>query len=382
MPGYSLPERRRAFWKLSSQIAQIDNARLRSLFAESAAGGGWSRSQTLNLEHSQLFVKRIPVTDRELENAFSTRNLYDLPTFYNYGVGSMGLGVFRELVAHVKTTNWVLGGEIAAFPLMYHYRIMPITGNRADLDTERHKADVKYWGGSENIGRYLLDRASAKHELILFLEYVPHTLGPWLAKHPRRLSRALDELRATIHFLRKKGVIHFDAHYWNVLTDGEHVYLADFGLVLDRSFALSPAEQIFFRQHLDYDYGQVLGCLDSVLLHAYAAAPEQTRRQLQQAYGIPDATHHHEQARILLDNLEAIHRSGVLGLDKSAVGTILKYRPVVTLMGGFFSEMQRNNNKDTRYPHARLRQLLKETGFLSEAGSKAESPVVARANGR
>jgi hypothetical protein len=363
MPGYSLPERRRAYFTLSSQIAQRDNAHWRSLLEEGPSGGGWGRSQTLNLGRTPVFVKRIPVTDRELENAFSTRNLYDLPTYYNYGVGSAGMGVFRELAAHIKTTNWVLGGEIAAFPLMYHYRIVPFTGKRAEPDIERHRANVEYWGGSASIDKYLLDRANAQHELVLVLEYVPHTLGPWLAKHPSRLNRALEELRATIHFLRKNGVIHFDAHYWNVLTDGQHIYLTDFGLVLDRGFALTPAEQIFYRQHLDYDYGQVLGCLDSVLLHAYNAAPEQNRCQLQQAYSIPDATHHHEQARVLLDNLEAIHRSGVLGLGKSAAATILKYRPVVTLMGGFFSEMQQNRRKDTKFPWTKLRRLLRDTGF-------------------
>jgi hypothetical protein len=365
MPGNSLPERRKAYFKRSSQIAQLDNASLRTLFDESAANSGWGRSQTLTLGRTQLFVKRIPVTDREYENPFSTRNLYDLPTFYNYGVGSAGLGVFRELVALIKTTNWVLGGEITTFPLLYHYRIMPFTGIRAEVDWERHKANIEYWGGSENIGRYLLDRASARHELVLFLEYVPHTFDPWLSRHPNRLGRALEELRATINFLRKKGIIHFDAHYWNVLTDGEQIYLTDFGLVLDRSFALTESERSFFQQHMDYDYGEVLACLDSVLLHVYGAAPEQAKRELQQRYSIPDPTHYHEQSRILLDNLEAILQSGILTLDKSAAATLLKYRPIVMLMGSFFSSLQQSNRKDAQFPHARLRRLLKETGFLS-----------------
>src|SRR5205085_11111251 len=116
----------------------------------------------------------------EVENLFSTRNLYDLPTFYNYGVGSAGFGVFRELLTHIKTTNWVRAGEIATFPLTYHYRIIPFSGPRAELDMERHQRYVAYWGESAGVGKYMLDRANANYELALFLEHIPHTLGPWL----------------------------------------------------------------------------------------------------------------------------------------------------------------------------------------------------------
>src|SRR5262245_26867743 len=115
-----LERRRKLYFALSSQIAQIDNARLRSLFDESEPFNNWGRNQVIDIGRSKVFVKRVPVTDVEYENMFSTRNLYDLPTFYNYGLGSVGLGVFRELVTHIKTTNWVLDGAIGTFPLMYH----------------------------------------------------------------------------------------------------------------------------------------------------------------------------------------------------------------------------------------------------------------------
>lgn len=88
---------------------------------------------------SKVFVKRVPVTNIEFDNLFSTRNLYNLPTYCNYGFGSTGFGVFRELVTHIKTTNWVLSGAIATFPLMYHYRIIPFSGRRVDVDMERLK---------------------------------------------------------------------------------------------------------------------------------------------------------------------------------------------------------------------------------------------------
>ncbi len=33
---------------------------------------------------------------------------------------------------------------------------------------------VEYWGNNENVSNYMLDRANAKYELVLFLEYIPY----------------------------------------------------------------------------------------------------------------------------------------------------------------------------------------------------------------
>ncbi|WP_242044517.1 hypothetical protein [Anabaena azotica] len=134
--------RRKTYFRLSSQIARLDNAQLLSLFAASDLGtsnsSSWGRNHTIVLGESQVFVKRIPVTDIEYNNLFSTKNLYDLPTYFNYGVGSVGLGVFRELVTHIKTTNWVLEGAIATFPVMYHYRFIPFSGQRGRANASKY----------------------------------------------------------------------------------------------------------------------------------------------------------------------------------------------------------------------------------------------------
>ena len=63
----------------------MDNARLCSLFAASEASAGWGRNHTLDLEGCKVFVKRVPITDIENANFLSTKNLYSLPTYYNYG---------------------------------------------------------------------------------------------------------------------------------------------------------------------------------------------------------------------------------------------------------------------------------------------------------
>lgn len=364
--------RRKRYFSLSTQISQMDNARLRAVLGESESNAGWGRNHTLEIGRSRVFVKRVPVTDIEYENMLSTRNLYDLPTYYNYGVGSAGLGVFRELVTHVKTTNWVLEGAIATFPLMYHYRIVPFSGTRADVDMERHRKYVEYWGGNANVGRYLLDRANANYELVLFLEHIPHVLQPWLLEHPGSLQRSLDDLRATIAFLRKNGIIHFDAHFYNVLTDGEQAYLTDFGLALDRSFALTEEEALFYRQHTYYDYGEVLACLDFLISRSYEALPENEKRRIRERYGIGGDTQRRDLLPILLNNIEEIHNDRMMSLDEGYVAIIARYRSLITLMHAFYSDLGANSKKDTKYPQAKLRRLLAETRFLPRRVTAAE----------
>ena len=364
--------RRKRYFKLSSQIAQLDNAQLHSLFDNSElneSSTGWGINHAIVLGESKVFVKRVPVTNIEFDNLFSTRNLYNLPTYCNYGFGSTGFGIFRELVTHIKTTNWVLSGTIATFPLMYHYRIIPLDGRRGDVDLEHLKSYVKYWGNSANAGNYVLDRANANYELVLFLEYIPHVLETWLRENPNKCKKTLDELRTTISFLRTKGIIHFDAHFRNILTDGKRTYLTDFGLVLDKSFTLTTEEKSFFKQNTFYDYGEVLRNLGHLIRSSYDLCSENDQRRMMEKYGIKEGLKHYEVRSILLDNIEQIHADGVMKLDDFYVASIVKYRRIIALMQDFFADMWENNLKDTKFRHVELRRLLKETGFLPGEGT-------------
>lgn len=165
MTQNSIELRRKRYFKLSSQIARLDNAQLHSLLDDrelNESSTGWGTNHTIFLGQSKVFVKHIPVINLEYDNLFSTRNFYNLLTAYNYGFGSTGLGVFRELLTHIKTTHWILEGAIATFPLMYHYRILPFSGQRTDVDMER-------WGNHATVRKYVFDRAIANYELVLFL---------------------------------------------------------------------------------------------------------------------------------------------------------------------------------------------------------------------
>ena len=46
----------------------------------------------------------------------STANVFQLPPFCHYGIGSPGGGVWREVAAHTMTTNWVLAKKCGSFP--------------------------------------------------------------------------------------------------------------------------------------------------------------------------------------------------------------------------------------------------------------------------
>jgi hypothetical protein len=366
-PGVSdkqLQRRRSLYFKLSSRLAELDNERVRALFDQSDPQAGWGRSQVADLDGAKVFLKRVPVTDVEYDHLFSTANLYGLPTFYNYGFGSVGLGVFRELVTHIKTTNWVLAGAIGAFPLLYHYRLIPFDAARADLDPARHARYVAYWGGDAHVDRYLRDRAAARYQLVLFLEHFPHAVGDWLLDHPAKMPLVLADMRAAVTFLRRQGIIHLDAHFFNMVTDGRRVYLTDFGLALDRHFALSPGERQFYRQNRLYDFGYLLWSVGAQLFWMYDHLPDAEKRRVVDPGGRDEEAAFEDLFPVLLEQVDAIASSGMMKIDKRYRASLARYRPVIAFMHQFYTAMRRNNAKDTPWDHAKLRRLLQAVDFL------------------
>ena len=357
------------YYQLNAHLVYLDNEQLNSRFGGKGNARGWGENHVIKLGKSKVFVKRIPLTDLEYNHMFSTKNLYNLPTYYNYGVDSAGLGVFRELLMHIRTTNWVLKGAIENFPLMYHYRIMSRSTEKVDLDLKWYNRYVKYWNSDDNIGRYIVDRANAKYEIVLFLEYIPYTFSKWLEKNVEQLDSFIDEVLDTITFLRENGIIHFDVHFNNILTDGNKLYLTDLGLVLDQRFDLSRAEQIFFKRHTLYDYGEFLFWFGEHLLLIYRCLADTKKKKIMERYGLRDDMPRPESFIILLDNVIEICTNDFIELDKSYVETVIKYQDIIMLMAEFFTDMERNNRKDTKYSHAKLKRLLEATEILNGSTS-------------
>lgn len=250
--------------------------------APSLGSGIGGRSAEMDVDGIRVFVKRVPLTDIEMqpEHMRSTANVFGLPLFYQYGVGSAGFGAWRELAAHIMTTGWVLKSEYAGFPLLYHWRVLPDSPPDGFVDgLGGVEGAVAHWEGSSAVRRRLEAIGKSSFSLTLFLEFVPQTLAEWLG------DRDSDSKSATRHttqpgpgsdspyrwvenallqgteFMSARGLVHFDTHFANLLTDGRRVYFADFGLALSRAFELSSAERAFLTDHLVYDRSYAPGHL-------------------------------------------------------------------------------------------------------------------------
>jgi len=211
----------------------------------------------LDVAGEPVFVKRVALTDIEVRHEGSTADLYGLPAWYHYGVGSAGISAWRELHAHLAATGWVRTGQCENFPLLHHWRVLPgLPRPRADLER-----DVAFWHGDPGVRRRLAALDGATTDLVLFLEHLPQNLAQWLGGNPGGVALAHRDLRGITEFLAGQGVQHFDAHFENILTDGERLYLSDFGLAAMPDFALSSAEAAFLTEHAAHDQAYVLARL-------------------------------------------------------------------------------------------------------------------------
>lgn len=169
------------------------------------------------------------------------------------------------MAAHELTSAWVRSGESESFPLLYHWRVLPEQPPRSEELKDREGA-VAYWENSEALARRLEAEDKASASLVLFLENIPQTLWSWLNDRVSEGDVTAIEcverrLIKTLKFMNAHGLFHFDAHFQNILTDGQVIYLTDFGLAAANDFMLSPEERDFLRTHRSYDLRYAETCL-------------------------------------------------------------------------------------------------------------------------
>jgi hypothetical protein len=220
---------------------------------------GWGASCTIVVDGEPVFLKRLPLTDVEVEHPRSTRSWFRLPPWYSYGVGSAGFGSWREVAGHELTTG------APGFPTLLHTRVMARTAAPRVLPWSGERY-VDYWRGNAAIGRYMAARDAATHEVWVLLEHVPMTGGPWLFEHQDRVDDLLTAAFENVDRLAERGIVHFDSHLNNVVTDGTRFLLTDFGLVMADDFELSAAERRFLDRHRHYDRGIVAASLGQLLM--------------------------------------------------------------------------------------------------------------------
>jgi hypothetical protein len=277
---------------VSTALSLLSDRQLAGLVAAAPVVGTGigGTARLLRVEGVPVFVKRVPLTDleRRPENVRSTANLFGLPPFCHYGLGSAGGGVWRELAAHVMTTDWVVSGRAECFPLLHHWRVLdgpppapPTAAQRAGLE-----ASVAFWDGSAAVRERLDALAAASAGVVLFCEHVPHNLSDWLtartAEGPGALAAACAlvdrHLRADVATMNSGGLLHFDAHFGNILTDGDRLYLADFGLAASPRFDLSPDEAAFVAANAGHDAHYVVTELVNWLVHELAGTTGRAER--------------------------------------------------------------------------------------------------------
>jgi hypothetical protein len=320
-----LEKRTKHYASLSTRLTYLNDDEIRRLIAPvRRPQRGVGSSGVVFLNEDRIFVKRIPLSHLEFNNPFNTHNLHQLPLYYSYGVGSFGLGAWREVAASRKTTSWVLDASSPHFPLTYHHRVVELRGRRARLADKALSGYVSYWNNNARIGDYMAARSNASHEVILFQEYIPHTLRTWLPDNLEQTPAMFEQARKMLNDLRDREVVHFDSHHMNYLTDGTTCYLTDFGLAMDREFSLTIPEQKFLERNRSYDWVLFAAWAPGYILDRYRTyAAEQPSLVIAVTEGNEPADPF-ELNQLLLKNLEYL--SEPLNLPLAYVREVLKIR--------------------------------------------------------
>lgn len=334
-------------------VAGASDAELVGLLAD--AQTGWGRSRRVHAVGHELFVKAVPVTDLELEHGLGTANVYGIPPYLNYPFGSPGLGAGRELAFARRSTMWVESGACSGFPMLLHDRVIerPIQAG-TELALGEHSA---YRGDEPAMNRYLADRASAHAELLLVYEDIGCNAVDWLLEHPTHAQSIVDDVRSTIGFMQRHDVVHFDVDLFNVVTDGTHAYVADHGLVLDASFALTDAERGFLAANRHFDEGNLIMSVGHQLYWTYRRQPVDQRKRIDDRLGLTGASFV-TAARRLVDAIDDLDDAG-LGADAALTDLIRRHRAVILDMHDFYACTRSNWTPDTILDDQRLASLLR-----------------------
>lgn len=354
-------ERTARFAQISTALALQSDQELTRLVdeAEQLASGIGGTTLAFEVEGSKVFAKRLRLTDleRRAENRMSTANIFELPTYCQRNVGSVGFGVWRELAANAMTTGWVLSQQLESFPLMYHWRVLEGAAAAGAAPLPNELADVEgmvnYWGGSEAMGVRLKALADATASVMIFLEYLPWNLSAWrdrqLAAGPAAMESACTmverALTVDIPLMNSLGLMHGDAHLGNILTDGHRLYFADLGLATSERFALSTDELSYLYENASLDRGYVLARWVNWLIKAFAptASSLQERMELVRAAAQGQALHQ------LIPNLPS-----------SVAALIRRHAPIAFLINDFYVKLH-SECRSARYPRDHIEAALSAT---------------------
>ena len=344
--------------QISSALALQSDQQLARLVddAQQLGAGIGGTTMVLDVEGHKVFAKRLRLTDleRRPENQLSTRNIFELPTFCQRNVGSVGFGVWRELAANAMTTGWVISGRLESFPLMYHWRVLEGAAAPGAWPLPDELADVagmiRYWAGSEAMGARLRAIADATASVMIFLEHLPWNLSTWLDMQLGSGDQAVEAacamvergLTVDVPLMNALGLLHGDAHHGNILTDGHRLYFADLGLAMSKRFALSPAELSYLHDHASLDRAYVLAKWVNWLVKAWGRTTSSPLDRMALVRRIAQG--------------HAVHQL-IPDLPACAAAAIHRHAPVATLVNDFYITLH-SERRDAPYPRDEIERLL------------------------
>jgi hypothetical protein len=149
-------------------------------------------------------------------------------------------------------------------------------------------------------------------------------------------------LRTDIAFMNARGLLHFDAHFRNILTDGRRLYFADFGLATSPRFEVSTDERDFLARHASHDacYA-VRELLNWIVANVVGIAAPDT--------GGP------------VERYDYIRRCAAgarpAGAPEPVAELISRYAPVVAILNDFYWNLF-GESRETPYPAQEITQAM------------------------
>jgi len=109
---------------------------------------------------------------------------------------------------------------------MYHWRVLPHSGQSLPEELADVEKAVAYWGGGWQVRRRIEALRDSSASIALFLEFIPQNLHDWLGAEvdagddaaEKACALVVRQLRAGTSFMNAHGLLHVDAHFQNILT--------------------------------------------------------------------------------------------------------------------------------------------------------------------
>jgi hypothetical protein len=335
---------------VSSSLSTLRDEQVSALLEKSAPVASGIRGTAVLFEIAgvPVFAKRVALTELErcAENRLSTTNVFKLPAYCHYGVGSPGFGVWRELAANTAATAWVLNAGCENFPLVYHWRELP-NAPHAHVHVHEELADVEravaFWNGSSAMRARMDAIAQASASVVMFFEYIPQSLQTWLIEQKAAGGTAIEAacamvergLLSAVARMNAGGLMHFDAHFRNILTDGERLYFADLGLATMRAFDLSNDEIAFVKRHANHDACYAKTQLVNWLVSNVCDEPHLTNHRT------PEARNDFIQ--------RCAEGAKIIGAPAWAASTIERHSPIASVMNAGYWQLH-TESRTTPFP--------------------------------